>query len=154
LLQAYERGGYPGAFRLVENGTVTHVVPRQAADATGVLRAWTPILDAQMSLPVVEESVLDRVRRLVAEVSQRTGWSIELGTVPINLLARTRADVTKATAPESARAALSRALASTGHSLSWRMYFAPGPAGRFFLNIHPVAGAARPVQRMPTKARG
>lgn len=66
LLDAYHASGNPGVFGLVESAAAWHVVPAKSHDVAGVLQPRTSLLAARIVLEPRDDTVLERVRGILA----------------------------------------------------------------------------------------
>ena len=139
LLEAYASTGYPGGFRLVQTGTVFHIIPAMSKNLLGVTEARQSILDVKISLADEDRTVYGMLEAVTDAVSRATGVTLSLGTVPLNALGRLH--VRAGASEESARIVLLRTLAATNQTFSWRLLRGPQPGGSNVLNVHFVRRA-------------
>lgn len=133
LLRSYHQSGNPGVFRLVRTGEVFHVVPARNNDRLGNLVDRRSQLDARITLPARDRSVLEMLEAVLERVRAQ-GGNVGLGSSPFNLINQAR--VRDAAASETARAVLVRTLAATGRRLSWQLLCSPGyPSCAFNVRI-------------------
>jgi hypothetical protein len=121
-------------FRAQRSGEMLQVVPMRLRDSDGTWKPIRPILDARVSLPRAESTLLAFTERLLEAVSQVAGVTVSVGNVPINL-AHQRTVVVEAQ-NEKARDVLTRVLNETGVRLSWRLLY-DAPRSRYVLNVGP-----------------
>jgi hypothetical protein len=133
ILDAHTERNNPGRFRLQQEGEIFHVIPAQYRDSSGRLVNTGSILDAPISFPEQERSVLKTLELIKNAVSQARGIKIEFGTVPANLLNRTSSR--QGATNEKARDVLVRALKATNTKLSWWIFYAPGWK-MYTFNVH------------------
>jgi hypothetical protein len=113
---------------------LTHVVPRQAANASGRLVPVTPVLDSKITLEAKPRSALALIAEICKAVSAASGQQVGLGTIPANQL---RQQVDFGASNEPARKVLEKVIVAsgaTGAPLSWRLLYDPGMKS-YFLNI-------------------
>jgi hypothetical protein len=125
LVQDYNRSGHPGVFRVIQTGTVFHVVPLETRNANGQFVPRRSLLDVNISIADRERTALEMLREITNAVSQLGGAKVGVGTVPLNAMILTR--VQDGTAGESARTVLLRTLEAVHPKLSWRLLCTPGP---------------------------
>ena len=123
-LAAHMRADNPGRFHLLKAGRYIHVVPDQVKDETGKWQPTASLLDAQVILPAGQGSTLDVLAELCRHLSDATGAHVELGTTPINLLARHECQLTALEG--SARTVLTRVLDEVGDRFVWQLLYDPG----------------------------
>lgn len=113
-------------------GALTHVVPRQAANAAGRLVPVTPLLDSKITLEAKPRSALALIAEICKAVSATSGQRVGLGTIPAHRLRRQQIDI--GADNESARKVLEKAIVASAAPLSWRLLYDPGLKA-YFLNI-------------------
>ena len=116
-----------GAFRVTNDATTVHVIPRGGS-----------VLDTPVTVTSATRPLGDVVTMVLAQVGQATGQRIGLATFPINLFKQRRVSI-EAT-HERARDVLVRALAGSGRALSWRLFY-DVTMGQYYLGIHFVPRA-------------
>jgi len=122
VVRVFEQSGSGrGAFRVINDETVVHVVPRPDS-----------ILDTRVTIPLATRRLDDIVTMVLAEVERATGQKIELGTFPTNFFFQHRVEIEAKQEP--AREVLVRALAASGRALSWRLFFG-ARMRQYYLNI-------------------
>jgi hypothetical protein len=126
-----------GATFAVQQDAFLHVVPREAANAAGVLVAVTPVLDARITLEAKPRDGMEVLADVFRAVAAATGEAVKIGTVPNTLLVQAHIGV--GAEREPARVVLERLVAATGRPLSWRLLYDPGLKAYYF-NVHEVAG--------------
>lgn len=136
LLNRYGESEHGGVFRLIRDGAISHVVPSQRQTPLGAIEARGSILNTYITIPHGKRTALDMLESIRDELTRQTGIEVLIGTVPLNLLART--SVEDGAQSEPARTVLLRTLRATGWSLSWRLLYEAGPAPLYALNIHAV----------------
>jgi hypothetical protein len=143
LLRVYQDSGYPGVFRLSQTGDVFHVIPSIHRNALGNTEASSPLLDTTISLGLEEGTAFQMLEAIVEAVTIQTGMKVAVGTVPLNLLSRTRVQgtATKGTA----RTVLLDVLQATDRRLSWQLFCSPEPRV-CALNVHAVERDAPQVK--------
>ena len=123
VVRAFEQSGSGrGAFRVTNDTTAVHVVPRQGS-----------ILDTPIRVMHATRRLDDAVNVALAEVERATGQNVGLATFPINFFFQHQVEI-EAT-QEPAREVLVRALAASGRALSWRLFF-DARMRQYYLNIH------------------
>jgi hypothetical protein len=126
MLAAFHDSGATERFRMVRDGAVEHVVPVQGS-----------VLDTRLSPGDMNATAAMVIKTVLERVGARTGVKIRYGVVPSNIIEFKTVRV--AAAEESAQQILTRSLAATGVSLSWRLNF-DYATGDYVLNIHVVPG--------------
>jgi hypothetical protein len=123
VVRAFEQSGSGrGAFRVAKYATTVHVVPRDGS-----------ILDTPVTITRATRPLGDVVTMTLAEVERTTGQKIGLAMGPNNFLRQRRVDIEAQQEP--ARDVLVRALASSGRTLSWRLFF-DAMMRQYYLGIH------------------
>ncbi len=135
LVDVHAQSGNPGSFELRAGDAAWHVVPRRVTAADGNVRDVAPLLDSLVTLPDADRNGVETLEALCAELSRLSGYRVQVGTVPLNLLMHHRSRVSAENA--AARDVLSRFLAAVGPNLSWRLLYDPGMR-LFVLNVHAV----------------
>jgi hypothetical protein len=111
VVRVFEQSGSGrGAFRVTNDATTVHVVPRPDS-----------ILDTPVTIAHASRRLNDAVTVVLAEVERATGQRVELAAFPTNFFFQHRVEVEAK--QESAREVLVRALAESGRALSWRVFF-------------------------------
>jgi hypothetical protein len=108
----------------VSNNTIGNRVNRQSR------------LDARVTIPPADRSLLEVIQSVIAQVREQTGVHVTLGNVPENMLRQKR--VSFGTTNQRARDVLVQVLAATGENLSWRLQCDPGSTKFCFFSIHSV----------------
>jgi hypothetical protein len=138
LLDAHAAKGFAGRFRLELAGRAIHVIPTAYTNKLGQLVPQEPVLDAAITLPVAKRSGLQTLQAICDSVSQASGTSVVVATVPTNLFSQYQDQ--QGVGGQKARDVLQNLLESVGGErikLSWRCLFDPDTK-TYFLNIHPV----------------
>ena len=137
LLDEYNQSGNPGTFRLVQTGSLFHVVPAATMDETGQSKHVSSLLDSTIAMDAEEHPALDALQKVLSAASAARGTKITVGAVPLNLFLQTRF---RASSKEMiARDAVIQILQATGREWSWRLLCDPGAAGWCALNLHAVS---------------
>jgi hypothetical protein len=141
LLSYHSMRGNPGHFSVREGSDgFLHIVPRAAKDTAERLAPQQPVLDRNVFIPERRYSGLEFLTAFVESVSRASGVPVDIGSVPINPLARV--SINGGARNEPARDALARFLRGADPGYSWRLFF--DPVDRvFYLNVHWIA---RPAQ--------
>ncbi|GAB3307706.1 hypothetical protein GCM10027451_15970 [Geodermatophilus aquaeductus] len=137
VVQAHERAGNAGKFSVVVVGARVDLVPRAYRSAAGGLVEWTPLLDTVVTLPRGRMNGLQFIERLTTALHADRGHVVQIGTVPVNLLAQDSAADSEG--PTEARRLLGVRLGRLARHLSWQLLAGPGSED-FVLNIHQVRG--------------
>ena len=123
VVRAFEQSGSGrGAFLVTKYATTVHVVPRDGS-----------ILDTPVTMPRATRPLADVVTMTLAEVERATGKKIELAMLPINFSRQRTVDIEAQQEP--AHDVLVRALAASGRTLSWRLFF-DAMMRQYYLSIH------------------
>ena len=123
VVRVFEQSGSGrGAFRVTNDTTAVHVVPRPGS-----------ILDTPVTITHATRRLEHVVTVALAEVERATGQRVELATFPTNFFFQHRVEIEAKQEP--AREVLVRALAASGRALSWRLFSTPG-CDRYYLGIH------------------
>lgn len=131
VLRAFEQSGTGrGSFRVTNDATTVHVVPRGGS-----------ILDTPVTIPHATRSLGDVVIAVIEQVGQLTQQRIGLAGFPINFFRQRQVET--GARQESARDVLVRAMGASGRPLSWRLFYSV-PMGQYYLNIHFVPQPSPP----------
>lgn len=132
----------PVAFGSSYDGATLQVFPVAVRAADGTLRRVRPLLDTPVSIPLGKYSLGEIVSRIVAQVEEKRGVSIVLGTIPRFISHQD--SVTEEALDEPARDLLVRAFGDINDPLLaraddcvvpvWSLRYEP-TAKRFYLNI-------------------
>jgi hypothetical protein len=135
LLDRYTLAGGTGAFTVSEDSSGLHVVSRAFIDASGQRQTLKPALDAQISIMQPLQPALNVIEKICSLVSAGGGRTVDLGTIPTNLLAThlVKVDVKNV----SAREILEDISKQVGMPLSWQLFCDPADGG-CALNMHTV----------------
>lgn len=142
ILNSHRSGRPSIVFGYSDNGGTLQVYPVAVRQANGVLQNVTPLLDTPVSLSPGTYLLGQLVNEVIAQIEQKRGVSLVLGTVPSFLFQQD--SVTEEAAEEPARNLLLRAFADiNGPRLArkddyvvpvWSIRFEP--TGRmFYLNV-------------------
>ena len=137
LTTEYRGTGYGGTFAVRQSRDAFHVVPVEFRNTLGNDEPYTPILDTRITIapdPGEMRSAYQALNAISAALTRATGITIGPGTVPMNVLMKTKVEL-RAT-DEPARSVLLRTLAATGIPLSWRFKCGPEQPPLCMLNIH------------------
>ena len=135
LLDNHAEKNYPGRFRLLQEGEIFHIIPMQVRDRSGSLVNIDSILDTPISFPEQERTLLELLDLITNSVSRAGGKKLEVGIVPLNLMAQTT--FRRGANNEKARDVLVSALKATKTKFSWRIFYDPGIEW-YALNLHMV----------------
>jgi hypothetical protein len=123
VVNAFERSGSGrGSFRVINDAIAVHVVPREGS-----------ILDTPVTMTRATRPLIDVVTVTLAEVERATGKKVEVATFPMNFSRQRWVEMEAKGEP--ARDVLVRALAASGRTLSWRLYF-DAMMRQYYLSIH------------------
>ena len=123
VVRAFEQSGSGrGAFRVTNDTTAVHVVPRPDS-----------ILDTPVTITLASRRLDDAVTVVLAEVERASGQKVALATFPINFFFQHRVEIEAKQEP--AGEVLVRALAASGRALSWRLFF-DATMRQYYLGIH------------------
>jgi hypothetical protein len=132
-IEAHERARNPGWFAVVRAGDRLDVVPRAYRTAAGDVVERIPLLDTVIPPAPERTDGIAFLEGLAAALHRARGEAVEIGTVPVNLLAGHRS--AGGEKPIAARHLLGARLSRLGPGLSWQLLNDPG-SGAFVLNIH------------------
>jgi hypothetical protein len=136
VIADYNRSGNPGKFRVVRNGDASYSVVGMAIKADDSTdRAVTAVLDTPVTVPALDRSVWETIGLVLHALSEKTGFNVVRGTIPINAMMQSKSRVGGENVP--ARVLLTQALASTGRSWVWRFLFDADRAS-YAMNIRRV----------------
>ena len=133
VLKADSESNRQKTFRVFQSEYGLHVVPTWSRNVAGESMAIRPVLDARITLAGDAMSAHKFLELFCAAVSEATGTTMVLATVPRNLLL-TRT-VTLGVKNERAREVLIRVLQELGVPLTWRLLYSPSQPQGFYLNI-------------------
>lgn len=133
VLKADSESNRQKTFRVFQSEYGLHVVPTRSRNVAGESMAIRPVLDARITLAGDGVSARKFLEMFCAAVSEATGTTMVLATVPRNLLL-TRT-VTLGVKNERARQVLIRVLQELGVPLTWRLLYSPSQPQGFYLNI-------------------
>jgi hypothetical protein len=136
LVKSYNSASYSDAFRVIQRGTLHHVVPTRSLDAKGQLRDRRSRLDVGVTVNDDERSAYQMLDAVLKQVSAAAGEPVGLGVVPMNLLMSTR--VRGGAQKENARDVIVRTLEATTQNISWQLFCDPGALRLCALNLHLV----------------
>lgn len=128
--------GNAGEFRVDWDPDGYHVVPVAIKGKSGAMEPYASPLDTRITLPNREETGLEMMFRMVKVITTRSGFTVKVGTIPMNRLNQAR--VTVDAQNDRAREVLWRALQSISPDLSWRLLCSVGERGECALNVHLV----------------
>lgn len=135
LLDSDALAGGTGGFQVSEDSSGLHVVSRSYRDASGRTQKLKPVLDGQITLKVRSQPALDVLDEICKQLSPDGGAAINVGTVPMNLLANSPVDVEAKNV--AARDALESISKQIGARVAWQLLCEPGD-GECALNMHIV----------------
>jgi hypothetical protein len=140
LIDAHNAGGALGIFTLDQSERYVHVVPLRVRNSEGEWQDHASILSVPISIPQARRTTYETLKAICSAVSERAGVKVDIGTVPLNLVLSSRAEI--GATNELARSVLTRTLNATETDLDWLLLFDPGV--KFYaLNLLPVATRAR-----------
>ncbi len=131
LILDHVNRGNPGIFRISEEGEVYHLIPSEVRDRTGAMKPVGSILDATISIPAYDRTLIDAVNEVCRAVNSASSSNLLVGAYPVNLLHQRK--TIRGAAKTSAREVLMSMFRDAQKNLVWRIYWI-GP-GRFVLNI-------------------
>jgi hypothetical protein len=137
LLDAQAASVNGGRFRLETRGQIMHVIPTAIKNSAGVIVSQESVLDAIISLPSGDGTVLQKLRSICTAISRTTNITVKLGTIPTGLLLQHRDQ--QGAANQRARDILVNTLETINNEtkLSWRLLYEPGMK-TYYLNIRSV----------------
>jgi hypothetical protein len=112
-----------------------HVVPVAYRNSDGVWSVTNSLLDAPITMPADELTVLSYLERFCLALTQASGKPVALATVPHRLLASRRISMPATNQPASQ--VLIAVLQSLDSPLTWRLLFSPTVGRGYFLNVVP-----------------
>jgi hypothetical protein len=133
-----------GSFRIDSYNNVFFVVPTVSRSANGQMAPVTAILSTPVDLPGAQQTAFRTLAAILNQVSQKTGVTIKIGTIPIKPFAVTQTTLAASNQPANyALANLFNAVSSSGgappgfQGISYHAFFDPA-AKYYVLNIHIV----------------
>jgi len=136
LVKTYNSASASDAFRVIQQGTLYHVVPTKSLDAKGESRDRRSRLDVGVTVDDRARNAYEMLEAVLKQVSAAAGEPIGLGLVPMNLLMSTR--VSDGAQKEIARDVIVRTLEATKSNISWQLFCDPGALRLCALNLHLV----------------
>ena len=136
LLKSYNESHRGFEFAVVRGAGLLHVVPRKATGLSGNLEPVKPVLDTVITIEPRERTSEALIEEICNKISIATNTHVEMGTIPINLLIRTKTSV--GGSGRSARSILEQWILERRAGLSWRLLYEPGEKD-YALNISQVA---------------
>lgn len=119
LIQAHNRKGNPGFFRLHRRGDAFYIIATGVKTRTGQLRNIQPALDTNITLPISNGSLLEVVSAVFKEL-QLSNAKLGLGVVPYNFFSQTQIQFAPEKLTGPARDVLQNILDASGRKLAWR----------------------------------
>ncbi|MCU1327705.1 MAG: hypothetical protein JWN34_3075 [Bryobacterales bacterium] len=141
---AYQKRGYPGAFRLEQKAGVWHVEPSGIKGPDGSAKSIGPVMNAKVRLSGAKSPTAEVLQSVLDQAAQQAGTKILIGSLPLQAFVNA---ATKMSADdESASVVLARLLASTsvGQSAScwsYRLLYDPG-LKLYVFHLQLVTGSA------------
>jgi hypothetical protein len=139
IVRIYEDQKLPGVFRVERDGAMLHVIPDSVRSKDGLPAPTSSVLDALISFPQQERSGLEAINAVLDAVRSAGGTDVDLGEVPMNLLASHRVSV--GAHNDLARTVLARILSTHAVPLSWGIGYDISTK-RYGISIHPVVREA------------
>ncbi len=136
LLKSYNESYRGFEFAAVQGAGLLHVVPRKATALSGNLELVTPILDTVITIEPKERTSESLIEKICNKISIATNTHVEMGTIPINLLMRTKTSL--GGSGRSARSILEQWILERRAGLAWWLLYEPDEKD-YALNISQVA---------------
>lgn len=134
-LRANEDAGNPGRYRAFQSDRAVHIIPAAARAANGALSTVRPALDAYIQVPAAPCNGLQRLEAILGAVSDASGQTVIVGTIPVSLLSRLSGQFPAVGA--NSREALLDLFDATGATLSWQMFYDP-TMKCYVLNVYAI----------------
>jgi hypothetical protein len=133
VLDSYTFSGGAGSFTVSEDSFGLHIISRAFTDASGKSQILKPALETQISITHRLKPALTLINEICKQLSTADGGVVELGAVPMKLLAShlVNVDVTNG----AARDILESISKQIEVPLSWELFC---DHDRCALNIHVV----------------
>jgi hypothetical protein len=141
LLKSYNESHRGFEFAAVQGARLLHVVPRQMTGLSGNLEPVKPVLDALITIEPKERTSYEFIEEVLKKVSIATNTNVGMGTVPINLLTRTKTSI--GGSGRTARSILEQWILERYSGFSWRLLYEPDKS--YDLNISLVAPGKTPI---------
>jgi len=159
---------HSGSFTVEVGDGVLFIEPLQMRDVAGNVKPISPLLSTHVTIPAQSRSGFDTLRLILNQVSQASGFKVDLGTAPARALIAS--EVVIGANNEPANHVIGRLLASiasagadvpySGPAMSYSMLF--DPRLRYYaLNIHSIPNPNAPkttrtgiTPNAPTKSDG
>ena len=149
-----------GKFKLDSYNNVYFVVPTQSHSANNDMVPITAVLSTPIELSGTTQTAYDTLRLILNQVSQKTGVTIKIGTIPIKPFAITETSLAATMQPASyVLARLFDAVSTSGgappghQGMSYHAFFDP-VVKYYALNIHIVKNPNAPPLPSPTTPTG
>jgi hypothetical protein len=149
-----------GKFKLDSYNNVYFVVPTHSRSANNDMVPITAVLSTPIDLPGTTQTAYDTLRLILTQVSQKTGVTIKIGTIPIKPFAITETSLAATMQPASyVLARLFDAVSTSGGApsgylgMSYHAFFDP-VVKYYALNIHIVTNPNAPPVPIPTTPTG
>lgn len=149
-----------GRFRLDSYNNVYFVVPTHSRSADNDMAPVTAVLSTPIDLSGTKRTAYETLRLILNLVSQKTGVTIKIGTIPITPFAVTETSLAATNQPASfVLARLFDAVSTSGgapsgyQGMSYHAFFDP-VAKYYALNIHIVKNPNAPLLLTPTTPAG
>jgi hypothetical protein len=136
LLKSYNESHRGFEFAAVQGAGLLHVVPRKATALSGNLEPVKPILDTVITIEPKERTSEALIEKICNKISIATNTHVEMGTIPINLLMRTKTSL--GGSGRSARSILEQWILERRAGLAWWLLYEPDEKD-YALNISQVA---------------
>jgi len=140
LVSDYHASENAGMFDLVEGAGGFHVIPAGVRRSDGVIIQHKSPLGTLVSIPVKRRTIAETIEIVLAAAHEQSGAILVEGVTPSQWLSTI--DYEDGARAEPARDVLARALAASGVTLSWQLFYDPG-FKMYALNIHRVPSTAR-----------
>jgi hypothetical protein len=136
ILAQSRANGNTGDFRVDQVAGGFHVVPVAMRGRSGEMEPYTSALDVRITLPSVERTGQEALLAVTQAVTARSGVVVDIGLMPMNLLART--GVTIGAQHEVARDVLWRIMQAVRADLSWQLLCGAGDRATCTFSVLPV----------------
>ncbi len=93
ILSVYSASGLPGAFGVEQYNGAFFLAPTEIRNQTGATAKFTPVLSTPITFSVTQGVAFGALKQILAQVSQATGYRIDVGSAPVNALAMARVTI-------------------------------------------------------------
>ncbi len=93
LIEASERKGFPGKFKVLGIPGGLSVAPTACRNERGEWTSVTPVMATEVSIEARDRTVAELIESLLQQIGQRRGIKVGLASGPVGMLASTRTSI-------------------------------------------------------------